>query len=487
LSNDFDAIIIGAGIGGLTCGAFLAKQGMRVAVCEKHSRIGGYAQNFTRKDFTFDSSVHSVSMADDGFICGLLSRLGIRERLTITPNNGTMYIDSPGLKYFVPAELRGLTETLARDFPHERNSVSALLSDMQEQFLKYKGKIREGKSPRPESPSAGTPIDILESTLSYRDYIARHIHDGKLKQVFNAIWPFAGVSPAYAPIFNAFIFIVHAIEGSHHIKGGFGALAEALAGVITANNGEVRTGWPVCGLRVDNNKTVRAAVGADGSELTAGTFVSNISPFALHRSLIPERFRSRLVLKRLDKLRPSVSAVAVYLGISGDASDIVKDNVTFWFGSDDHDAIYNRIMTGPDDVIDHLLVMRPPDFDDNSTLTLIRFAAPGAPRTQDGWKAAKKNTAAAMIDKAVSLFGDFTPRIKVVESASPATFERYTGNTGGALYGFENVKDLYGQSKLTAETHFRNLYQVGHWTKAGSGIYNVMTSGSAVAAMILNR
>lgn len=481
MSNDFDVIIIGAGIGGLTCGAVLAKKGMRVAVCERHSKIGGYAQNFSRKGFTFDSSVHSVSMADHGFICGLLSRLGVRDRLTITPNTSVMHIVSPALRYSVPAEIQGLTETLCRDFPHERAAVTALLADMQDQFRKYKGQLQEGEYPTPHSPSL---VDIEESTLSYKDYIARFILDKKLAHVFNSIWPFAGVSPSYAPIFNALVFIAYVIDGSHHVNGGFAALADALAAAIAGNKGEVITRWPACCLRVDRNKTVRAVVNTDGRELTADAFVSNISPFTLHRSLLPEPFRSRIWLKRLERLRPSVSAVCAYLGIMGDASDIVKDNITFWFSSEDHDAIYTRVLSGPADVIDHLLVMRPPYGGGNSTLTLMCFARPSA---SNRWKTAKKNIANAMIDKAVSLFGDFTARIAVVETASPDTFARYTENTGGALYGFENVKDLYGQSKLPSTTHLRNLYQVGHWTKSGSGIYNVMSSGDAVAAMILNR
>ena len=481
LSNDFDVIIIGAGIGGLTCGASLAKQGMRVAVCEKHFQVGGYAQNFTRKGFTFDSCVHSVSIADHGFICSLLSGLGIRDDLVITPNTCSMHVMSPGLRYSVPAQFEDLMDQLCRDFPQEKDSLIALVSDMMKQFFKYKKNLDPGVIP---PAPADTPMDVAEATCSYQDYIAHFIQDKTLRHLFYSVWPFAGNSPAYAPVFNALIFIVHALEGSHHVKGGFGALAEALARIVTHNNGEVRTRWPVCGIRTGEDKTAISVVNAHGEELTARYFVSNISPYILHRSLLPQGARNRLWLKRLERLRPSVSAVCVYLGIEGDASDVVKDNVTFWFASDDHEAIYSRIQSGPPETIDHLLIMRPPGNGDNSTLTLICFARADA---AVDWTNAKKNISTAMTDKAMSLFGDFSSRIRVRESASPATFERYTGNTGGALYGFDNARDLYGQSKLPLTTPIRNLFQVGHWTKSGSGIYNVMSSGNTVASMIMNR
>jgi phytoene dehydrogenase-like protein len=480
LSNDFDVIIMGAGIGGLTCGALLAQRGMRVAVCEKHFQVGGYAQNFSRKGFTFDSCVHSVSMAENGFICGLLRRLGIRDDLVITPNTCSMQVMSPGIRYSVPANLETMRDRLCKDFPKEKDSTVALLSDMTMQFSKYKENPEPGKNPL---LGATTPVEIEQATSSYRDYIARFVTDKSLRHLFYSIWPFAGNSPSCAPVFNGLIFIAHALEGSHHVKGGFGALAEALAAVVAQNNGDILTRWPVSSLRIGNGKNAVAVVNAQGEELNARFFVSNISPYILHRTLLPPKARNRLWLKRLERLKPSVSAVCVYLGIQGDASDIVQDNVTFWFSSDDHEAIYSRIQCGPPETIDHLLIMRPPDSDYESTMTLICFAR------HDGvadWKEAKKNISTAMINKAMELFGDFSARIRVRETASPSTLERYTGNTGGALYGFDNARDLYGQSKFPLTTPIRNLFQVGHWTKSGSGIYNVMSSGNTVAEMILN-
>ena len=468
---------MGSGIGGLTAGAFLAKQGMRVAVLEKHSQPGGCAQGFSRKGYTFDSSVHSVCMADNGFVCGLLKELGVRDGITIVPNSSTARILGPDINYVLPADLAALTGSLARDFPSETKAVPELLSDMQRLFSTYKGGLIQGAS------QPAVKADIVSATQSYGDYIGHFIRDEKLRYLFGAIWPFGGSSPSYAPVYNALIFIAHAVEGSHYIKGGFSQLASALCRVITKNDGEVKTNWRVCAMDVDGDKTVRAVVNAAGEELSAETFVSNISPFQLHREIIPEKSRNRIWLRRLGRLRPSVSAVCVYLGMDGDASDIAKDNVTFWFGSKDHDAIYRRIMEGPSGEIDHLVIIRPPA-EGNNTLTFIHFVKPDA---RADWVQEKKKIGDAMLAKAESILGRFSPRIRVMETASPATFERYTGNTGGACYGFENIKDLYGQSKLPFTTYLRNLYQAGHWTKAGGGIYNVMTSGYVVANMIVKK
>lgn len=53
--DDLDVIIIGSGIGGLSCGALLAQYGLKVLVCESHTLPGGAAHGFQRQGYTFDS------------------------------------------------------------------------------------------------------------------------------------------------------------------------------------------------------------------------------------------------------------------------------------------------------------------------------------------------------------------------------------------------------------------------------------------------
>ena len=56
--KDFDVIIIGAGVSGLTAAALLSKAGLKVCVLERHYLIGGYLQGFDRKGFVFDTAIH---------------------------------------------------------------------------------------------------------------------------------------------------------------------------------------------------------------------------------------------------------------------------------------------------------------------------------------------------------------------------------------------------------------------------------------------
>ena len=71
-------LIIGGGLGGLFCGAILAKEGLKVTVLEKNAAIGGGLQSFTRFGEVFDTGMHVVGgLQEGGNIRRLLGYLGI--------------------------------------------------------------------------------------------------------------------------------------------------------------------------------------------------------------------------------------------------------------------------------------------------------------------------------------------------------------------------------------------------------------------------
>ena len=84
LRDSYDVIVVGAGIGGLTCGALLARQGKSVLICEQHVTPGGCVCGFQRKDFTFDSYQSIVS-------CHLVPNLGHTHLAQLQPQQIQQY------------------------------------------------------------------------------------------------------------------------------------------------------------------------------------------------------------------------------------------------------------------------------------------------------------------------------------------------------------------------------------------------------------
>lgn len=61
-----DCVVIGTGMGGLSCAAMLAREGKKVIVLEQHDVAGGCTHTFTEKGYEFDTGLHYIGSPDFG-------------------------------------------------------------------------------------------------------------------------------------------------------------------------------------------------------------------------------------------------------------------------------------------------------------------------------------------------------------------------------------------------------------------------------------
>lgn len=478
---DFDVAVLGSGIAGLTCGAFLAKQGMRVIVLEKHYQIGGYTHSFKRKQFNFESAVHSVPFGNDGLIMHLLRKLGVDQNVKPLELSSMYHAHWNDFSFTMPVWFNDIKSKLFSEFPHQKIQISSLFNEMHQIYDAFITPVLQGS---------------LKETDFYRDFIHRHLNqsyknylcsflsDPNLLRAFYSQWPYGSNPPSKAPVmYYVLMFIVHALEGSHYLEGGFCSLANALASVITSQGGEIRTKAEVTGLK--NHGSTVTELSLNSSEIiSANLFVSNISPYILHKELLEPQIRNKIWLRRLNNLKPSFSAVALYLGLNTAVSDLIPDNIHFHFADNDDDRIYDRIVNNSSTDIDHLLFLHPKTSEEDHTLAVLTYVQKSL---STDWKQDKKMFAEKMLSSAELLFPGLKNRIKLIEIGSPSTFQRYTGNTEGALYGFENTNHIYGEAKIPSTTHLSNLFQTGHWGKPGGGIWNSMYNGYITFLNIIQR
>ena len=101
----YDAVVVGAGLGGLVSAALLARGGMRVLVVEQHYMVGGLCSTFRRAGFTFDAATHFYPLLGNSRTIsgGLLAKLGVRtEWIKMDPVDHFHFPD--GTDFTVPAE-----------------------------------------------------------------------------------------------------------------------------------------------------------------------------------------------------------------------------------------------------------------------------------------------------------------------------------------------------------------------------------------------
>ena len=475
----YDVIIIGSGLGGLTCGAFLARGGKRVLVLEKHSKIGGYAHHFKRRDYIFESGIHSVPMGENGIIRHFLRLLDIDDRISTIPFPSMYSVSTPDGILTMPSEPAAIRPFLETTFPHERAGIEALFIDMKMVYDTIVTPIRNYET-------AFVPEDAAFVSQfhnkTYGAYLDSLFTDPHLKTLIGGQWPYGGTVPTYGPhLFYFMMFSLHCMEGSHFVQGGFAVLAQSLASVITHRGGAVKTGAEVITV-AGTGKLAKTVHTIGGDTYTADIIISNIAPYALNDRILDEPLRGKFTRRRLSNLSPSVSCVIVYLGMKKGFEQFHLLPIVFQYDSDDFTTIFENIRNNCKLSIDHLVSLRSIEEGDHPTLTLMNFVQDSF---SEHWKADKKVIADRMVERAKKLYPGIEDYIEVIETGSPRTFERYTGNTGGALYGFENTATMYGEAKMSYTTHLENVWQVGHWGRPGCGVWNVMTNGYTVARMIL--
>jgi len=94
--TDYDAIIIGSGIGGTATAALLAHSGLKTLVLEQNNRIGGACSSYIKEGFTIDVACHFFSQCMKGRVGKILKKIGLAKK------NEKGVLESDYLKFKAP-------------------------------------------------------------------------------------------------------------------------------------------------------------------------------------------------------------------------------------------------------------------------------------------------------------------------------------------------------------------------------------------------
>jgi prolycopene isomerase len=488
----YDAIVVGAGVGGLTLAAILARVGRRVLVVERHDRVGGYAHAFRRGRYLFDSAVHLVGGCEpgpyegSGMIHNVLDALEVRDRChfeRIDPCYEAVY---PGFAVQAPSDLEEFARAYADEFPGEKKGLRQFLQEClnARQEARRAAELASAYDVMASPNRFPTLLRYRRATLSKA--LDANIDSPRLKAALGSLWPYLGLPPSRVSfLYYATMLMSYVADGAFYCRGTFQRFAEALGAAISERGGELLLRSSVRRIRVEGGE-VRGIVLENGQTVDAPLVISNADATQTVEELVGEQAFPARYVAGLRAMKPSLSAFVSYVAADLPLTQDTTCHETFLFPSLDHDEAYRGSCGGnPSWLSITVPTLADPGLAPEGThLLVLTTLVPH--RVDGGWRAQKERMTARMLELADQQLRGLREEARLVESGTPRTMERYTRNTAGAIYGWELSPAQVGPARLGPRTPVGGLYLVGHWTQPGGGIYGVVSSGIQTALSVLD-
>ena len=507
VAEDWDAVVVGSGIGGLTAAACLAGAGKRVLVVERHDVAGGNATVFRRhhqgQEYEFDVGVHYIGECQPGGLFPtILGALGVGERVTFSQldPDGFDTILLPGIAVRIPAGWDEYVARVIEAVPTDRAAIERCLTVLRD----VARQSRERYLPGAETPVydhwAMRPLsELFEECELSASAIAIIDH-------WNGLY--AG-APSRSTVAMHAAIADHYMNGAYYPEGGGQVLAARLVQAIEAMGGEVRTLSPVERVEVTHRRVTGVAL-ASGAHLRTPLVISNADHVRTVRHLVGEEHWDPATVRFVEAAEMTLGLVVVYVVVDLDLMADRPNTNYHVFGGLDHEATYAALDAGrlPDGDWAYLAFaskkdpdnphLCPPGHTNFQIMTLAPrgfeyWGVDGGPadggryRRDTTYRARKEELTERLITTAESVLGPFRDHIVHVEMATPLSHQRYTSATGGTSYGYLHSPEQSGPNRPGHRTEIEGLWVTGANTSSGHGIAGAMVGGVTCAGQVLER
>jgi phytoene dehydrogenase-like protein len=461
--DSYDAVIIGAGIGGLICGCYLAKAGMKVLVAEQHDKPGGYCASFQRKDFLFDAAAHSFgSYREGGNFRRILAELGIDKLIKIKRFDPSDVVITPDFKISFFNDTAKTISNLSEIFPEEKNNILRYFN-----FVTTLNQLGA--------------VTLKDKTFS--DLLETFFKDTRLiTSISVPVFGNGGLPPSLLHAFTGSrIFAEFLIDGGYYPDSGMQSLPNALDSIIKQYNGTILyksfvkeillDNDSVSGIKLDNDKSFFSKYVVSACDVTQ-TF----------QTMLGDKIKGTSLAEKLQYMMPSLSTFILYIGIDKPFNGLPQNGTNIWYlPYYDLDKLFTHIKIGDFKNISGFMFRVSPD---NKTI-LAFFPAPF--KTSSFWKENKNKIAQEYLNRIEKLIPGLKEHVAYFDAATPLTLYKYTRNYGGANYGWAPLISQLFDPAFRQKSFVNGLYITGHWTAQTHGIPGVAYLGYNTAKLILKR
>ena len=485
---DYDVIVIGAGNGGLTAAADLARRGVKVLLLEQHNVPGGCATSFVRGRFEFEVALHQLSglgtPEKPGPLRGLMHRLGVLGKVDFVEEDTLYRTLIPGtFSVTLKANKVELVATLKDKFPDEGSAIEKFF-DLVWDFSTQMISVYYLKDP--ETSKEKYPLYFKYALKTSQEVLDSFFKDPFLKMAIASYWGYVGLPPSRLSFTDLAILLWAYTEFKpYHMKGGSQALSNAILDSFIAAGGNVHFN---CGAKeiVLSEGRARGVITENGDEISAWAVISNASTISTYTELLDSAAVDRDTLRMLGSRSLGPSAVCVYCGLDCEPGDLGIDVSTQFITLNtdmEHQFASWRTLDTPETCGMTCYDVADPEFSPAGACQIVLIVLQYAdhwyaiPPTQ--YAETKYRYAQGLLNIAERAYPGFIDALEEVEVSTPLTHLRYLGHPGGAFYGF----DQYAKDSnlfVSPLSGIEGLYFAGAWAGMG-GFQPTLESGVAAA------
>ena len=487
-----EAIIIGAGVGGMATAIRLKLQGYDVQVFEKNDYPGGKLSHFEINGFRFDagpSLFTSPHLIEELFALANepIGEYFSYEKLAVACNY--FYEDGVCIKAYTnkeafAAELKEKTNEPSQNIYRYLNDAKSAYNHIAIIFLKYSLHAIQTLFKAPIFKAIGK-LKLAYLFKSLNDYNKSAFNSPKLVQLFNRFATYNGSNPYKAPAMLSLISHLEHNEGAFYPQGGMISITNALYNLALKLGVQFSFGKSVQEIQTKGNCVTGVKV--DKELYDAAIVVSNMDVYFTYKNLLNDSSKAAEIKKQ----ERSSSALIFYWGMNKTFPTLDLHNI--FFSADyqaEFDAIFNTGLPFNDptvyiNITNKLEPGKHAPIGKENWFVLINVPANNG---QD-WKSLEQFYRKAIIQKLNRIIGEnIEPYITVDEVLTPVSIESKTASYMGSLYGTSSNSKMAAFMRHPNDSKTSNgLYFVGGSVHPGGGIPLCLSSASIVANLIKDK
>ncbi len=392
VEDEYDVIVIGSGMGGMTCAGILAREGESVLVLERHYTAGGYTHVFKRNGYEWDVGIHYIGGVNHpkAMLATLFHYLTdgklawadmgeVYDRLFFGEEQFEFHKGKENFVAHLKAQFNNIADHRAIE------GYMALVKEVNQQSQTF---FAEKALPPAVAKVAGK--QMRKGFLRFAEQTTREVleeltDNQKLIGVLTAQYGDYGLPPGQSSFAMHAMLVNHYLNGGAFPVGGSSRIAETVAAGLADAGGLILTNAEVAEIVVTNGKATGVKM-ADGKQIGAKRVISSAGIHNTYRRLLPPTIAQQYkLLDSAQKVTPSWAHVALYLGFQQTAAELGLQKANYWVypaGNYDHDANIQTYLDNPDGEFPLVYISFPsakdPDWENRyagkATVDIITFA-----------------------------------------------------------------------------------------------------------------